>query len=196
MINSERRRNVAQAKLANLVKSRDSQTDETGRFVYTDLIDELQTQIERYDAIRSGICRTFAVESMDDLGPALVSARLARGITQRELADELGIREQNIQRDEDREYEAAGIAKLAEVLDALGYEFFGTVRPRVTQPSSPPTAGVGSSSTSNVLTANILRPPAPYGIRFIHLSGHMPIDVAGVSNPIDTGPAWIAEELS
>lgn len=131
MINTDRRLAVAKTKLNELKEARDQMASAVDRYVYSDLIAEIETEIADYERARSGQSRTFPVESLDNLGPALIRARLAHGWTQAMLAEHLGVREQNVQRDEDRGYEAAGIAKIADILDALGYEFFGTIRPRV-----------------------------------------------------------------
>lgn len=50
---------------------------------------------------------------------ALIRARIARGLTQRELADRIGIAEQSIQRYEAGDYAGVSFARLVEIADAL-----------------------------------------------------------------------------
>lgn len=50
---------------------------------------------------------------------ALIRARIARGLTQRELADRLGIAEQSIQRYEAGDYAGVSFTRLVEIADAL-----------------------------------------------------------------------------
>jgi HTH-type transcriptional regulator/antitoxin HigA len=61
------------------------------------------------------------------LAEALVMAPVARGWTQRRLADELGVAEQQIQRYEATGYASASLARLARVATALGVTITETV---------------------------------------------------------------------
>jgi transcriptional regulator with XRE-family HTH domain len=49
----------------------------------------------------------------------LIKARIARGFSQKELADKLGLKEQQIQRYEASDYETASFARLKEIVSAL-----------------------------------------------------------------------------
>jgi transcriptional regulator with XRE-family HTH domain len=59
----------------------------------------------------------------------LVKARIARGWTQKQLAAALGVSEQMVQKDEAGNYKRAGVARLAEVGDVLGYRLTGRLLP-------------------------------------------------------------------
>ena len=67
---------------------------------------------------------------MRGLGQLLVSLRIARGLTQRELAERLGVHESLVSRDERNEYHGITLDRAARILDALGYELRSTVVPR------------------------------------------------------------------
>lgn len=121
----------AQNKLSALEAARAEEADADGRASYDYLISEVRRGISEYVTAKSGSARVFNICSVDDLGAAAIKARLAAGLTQRQLADELGVREQQVSKDETREYESARISKLADVLDALGYELVGAIRPKV-----------------------------------------------------------------
>jgi ribosome-binding protein aMBF1 (putative translation factor) len=130
MIRNEHQSKVAKKKLLELTNARDSTDDATARRTYTELIQLVSLEISEYEAIRARVVRNFAVESVDDLGGCVIKARISSGMSQRELSDELGVSEQMVQKDEARSYENAGLAKIAEVLDVLGFELVGCVRPR------------------------------------------------------------------
>jgi HTH-type transcriptional regulator/antitoxin HigA len=82
--------------------------------------DDLRTEIQEYELLRSGGVSSFAANSLEDLAVLLVKARIARGWTQRQLADALGIAEQQVQRYESTGYRAASLARICDVAAALG----------------------------------------------------------------------------
>jgi ribosome-binding protein aMBF1 (putative translation factor) len=133
MIKNERQLNVASSKLSGLEEARASAgtTDKTSWRAYTDLIDDLQWEMEQYCQVRDQQMDQFPITCVDDLGPALIKARIHNGWTHSTLAKHAGVQEQSIQRDESRDYENAGLARLAELLDVLGFELVGEVRPKV-----------------------------------------------------------------
>jgi ribosome-binding protein aMBF1 (putative translation factor) len=81
---------------------------------------DLQTQLEAYDALRSQQQTAFSVESFEDFPRVLIQARIAAGMSQRELAERLGLKEQQIQRYEATEYTSASWSRVSEVIRALG----------------------------------------------------------------------------
>jgi hypothetical protein len=82
-------------------------------------INALREQLAEYEAFRSGQVTGFSVE-FEHLADALIRARVAAGLTQKQLADRLGIQEQQVQRYEAKEYEPASFARLKEIIWALG----------------------------------------------------------------------------
>ena len=81
---------------------------------------DLQAQLEAYDALRSHQQTAFSVDSFEDFPRVLIQARIAAGISQRELAERLGLKEQQIQRYEATEYTSASWSRVSEVIRALG----------------------------------------------------------------------------
>ena len=81
---------------------------------------ELQAQLAEYEALRSGERLVLEVSSFDDLPQALIQSRIATGLSQRELAERLNMKEQQIQRYEATEYSSASIERVKEVIEALG----------------------------------------------------------------------------
>lgn len=83
---------------------------------------DLRAEAEEYELLRSGALRTFEAATLPEIAGALVKARIARGWTQRRLADELGVAEQQVQRYEATGYASASLARLCDVAAALGAE--------------------------------------------------------------------------
>lgn len=95
-------------------------------------LEDLQSELTEYEQLRSGTIRSFEVASLPELAVALVKARIATGWSQRRLAEELGVAEQQIQRYESTGYTSASLARLCDVVAALGID----VREVVTLPST------------------------------------------------------------
>lgn len=84
--------------------------------------EDLREELAEYERLRSGAVTTFEANSLAELAPALVKARIARGWTQRRLAKELGVAEQQIQRYESTGYATASLARLCDLVAALGVD--------------------------------------------------------------------------
>jgi Zn-dependent peptidase ImmA (M78 family)/transcriptional regulator with XRE-family HTH domain len=81
---------------------------------------ELRDQLEEYEALQSGSCDVLTIESFDEFPRALIKARIGAGVSQRELANRLSLKEQQIQRYEETEYASASIERVRQVIKALG----------------------------------------------------------------------------
>ena len=85
-------------------------------------IADLDMQLREYEALRAGEVSSVRVESLAGLPDALVRARIGSGLTQRELAGRLGLKEQQVQRWEAEGYANASLSRLHEVMRVLGVE--------------------------------------------------------------------------
>jgi HTH-type transcriptional regulator / antitoxin HipB len=83
------------------------------------LIGELEQEIAEYDRLKSGQIDKWPIESLQDLPNVIIKARIAVGMTQKELAEKIGVQEQQIQRYEANNYRAVGFERLQEVMSAL-----------------------------------------------------------------------------
>lgn len=81
---------------------------------------DLRAEIEEFERLRSGGVQLVEVESFQELPAALIRARIAAGLSQKELAERLGMREQQIQRYEATDYAGASFSTLSAVVKALG----------------------------------------------------------------------------
>jgi DNA-binding transcriptional regulator YiaG len=89
--------------------------------------DELRAQLERYDDLRFGRVAQRTLTSIRELPIALIEARIASRLTQRELAEQLGVPEQQVQRWEANGYTGVSIERVQEIADALNLEVLETV---------------------------------------------------------------------
>lgn len=78
---------------------------------------ELSDEATRYEAVRCGAAGPF--RRLSDLGRFLIELRIAGGLTQRELAERLGVAESQVSRDERHEYYGIGIERAQAIIDAL-----------------------------------------------------------------------------
>jgi HTH-type transcriptional regulator / antitoxin HipB len=89
---------------------------------YNLTIRTLKQEIEEYEQLKSGNILTFALNSISDLPMTLIKARIAAGMTQKELAEKIGVQEQQIQRYEANQYGSASFDRLRTIADALKIE--------------------------------------------------------------------------
>ncbi|HUP71397.1 MAG TPA: helix-turn-helix transcriptional regulator [Acidimicrobiales bacterium] len=81
--------------------------------------EDLRTELEEYDRLRSGAVSTFEASSLEELSTLLIKARIARGWSQHQLADVLGVAEQQVQRYEATGYRSASLARICDISAAL-----------------------------------------------------------------------------
>ena len=79
----------------------------------------LRAEIAEYELLRSGNQRVFDAASFAELPQILIKARIAQGLTQRDLAERLGLKEQQIQRYEGTGYASASLQRVQQVIEAL-----------------------------------------------------------------------------
>ena len=98
----------------------------TDRLIAQAQLDQLQSeyeilleQIKEYEHLSSGEQKEFEMQSLQDLPIALIKARIARNWTQKQLAEVVGVKEQQIQRYEAEMYQSANLATLARVAEVL-----------------------------------------------------------------------------
>ena len=79
----------------------------------------LSGQVMEYERLRSGQITKLTASSLEELPSIMIRARIAKGLSQRQLGDLLGIKEQQIQRYESDGYGGASLHRLHEVAKAL-----------------------------------------------------------------------------
>jgi transcriptional regulator with XRE-family HTH domain/Zn-dependent peptidase ImmA (M78 family) len=80
---------------------------------------DLHAELAEYDRLKSADLSVISINSFDELADGLIKARIASGLSQKALADRLGIKEQQIQRYEAERYASASYQRLREIAGAL-----------------------------------------------------------------------------
>lgn len=133
MITNDRQYKITKAQAQNLANAIESFDEKSEEFEEVDprlikaqyaaiklQLQDLRVQIREYEEIKSGKFSYVEVDDIDDLPIALIKARIAEGLTQAELAQKLGMPEQQIQRYESQKYSTASLERLKEVAKTLG----------------------------------------------------------------------------
>ena len=79
---------------------------------------QLREEVESYDRLRQG--QFSEIHNLHGLGRLLIGLRIARRMSQRELAEKLDVHESQVSRDERNEYHGISIGRAASILDAVG----------------------------------------------------------------------------
>ena len=90
-------------------------------------IETLREQIEHYEKLRDGQITSREITSLRELPTALIEARIAARLTQRQLAKRIGVAEQQIQRWEANDYSGVNLDRLQSIVDALGARIHETI---------------------------------------------------------------------
>lgn len=87
---------------------------------------QLIEEVESYEKLKRGQIGEFY--NLEGLGRTLIALRIAKGLTQKELAKTLDVHETQISRDERNEYRGASIEKVNAVLNALKVQMVSKVK--------------------------------------------------------------------
>lgn len=136
MIQNERQYKVSQTKLRELEQASVNMNLQDSihprqllsqQKSYDKLITRLKQEIAEYEELKSGTVNGLQIEDINDLPIALIKARIASGMTQKELAEKIGTQEQQIQRYEADRYAAISFERMMKIAEALGISLKGTV---------------------------------------------------------------------
>lgn len=132
MIKNERQYRITRAQAARLAQTLDSLRKRSSspegvhpriaraqeEAVASQLAD-LEEELREYEQVKAGGFRLEQLAVVSDLPVLLIRARIARGLSQRELARRAGLKEQQIQRYEATDYQSASLSRIKEVVAAL-----------------------------------------------------------------------------
>ncbi len=134
MIKNERQYKITKSQIAKFAAALDELAARDGantrlRKLEADALrsqlDELWDEVKQFEQLRRGGPTPIQIDSLDELPRALVQARIAGGLSQKELAERLGLKEQQIQRYEATDYGSASLTRLKEIAKALGVNIAG-----------------------------------------------------------------------
>ena len=80
----------------------------------------MEDELREYDQLKSGEVTIPKIDRLEEIAPFVVKLRIAKGISQTDLARRLGVSKQVISRYEESDYQTVGMARLQEILDAIG----------------------------------------------------------------------------
>ena len=135
MIKNERQYRITKAQAQRFSQALDSLRDRLGEAqgihpllvkaqedaLSSQLVD-LQSELREYESLKAGEFRIDELKTVAELPIVLIKARIAQGLTQKDLADRIGLKEQQIQRYEATDYASASLARIKVVVSALGVE--------------------------------------------------------------------------
>lgn len=89
--------------------------------------DQMEGELAWYENARNG--KIWPLPNLTSIGLSLIALRLARGLTQRQLAERLGVNEAQVSKDEKNEYHGISVERAQRIIDALDGSVTVTVSP-------------------------------------------------------------------
>lgn len=102
--------------------------------------EQLKDEVEAYEQIVRG--DITPIKDLTDIGRILIGLRIASRVTQRELAERLGVSESAVSRDERNEYQGVTVERAQRILDALNGKICLTAEPAFSEDASVGTVDV------------------------------------------------------
>ena len=135
MIRNERQYQFTKAQVRRFeqtlvdLKSRDPEDLDVHPLIATAQVDavsgqlaDLNEQLREYESLKSGRFDFSQLMVVTSLPAMLIKARVARSMTQRDLAERIGLKEQQIQRYEATDYASASLGRIRDVISGLMVE--------------------------------------------------------------------------
>src|SRR5450432_1520743 len=122
---AQRERTVAQIEgfrhaLTKVAEEKPGKRSAAIRASYESMIRQLEDELREYDQLKSGELALPHVERLDQIAPFIAKIRIAKGVSQTELARRLGVSKQVISRYEESDYQTAAQAPLADRITRSG----------------------------------------------------------------------------
>lgn len=93
-------------------------------------LDQIKDEIATYERLKEG--EVDELHNLHGTGRMLIGIRIASGLSQRELAERLGVHESQVSRDERNEYYGVTVERAARVLDCMQADVRSVIRIRET----------------------------------------------------------------
>jgi DNA-binding Xre family transcriptional regulator len=119
----QQRLNQQQAKLEEM----DLKPDEIKRAMdpMRSFHEQLAEEVASYERLKRG--EFGEIRNLQGIGQLLIGLRISLNISQRELAERLGVHESQVSRDERNEYHGVTVERAQRIFEALGVEAHTTV---------------------------------------------------------------------
>ena len=131
MIKNERQYRITKAQVARFAEARDTLNRRPNPKDLHPLIakaqedavsgqlEEMKNDLREYEKLKAGQFRFDSLKLVAELPQILIKARIARGLNQKDLAELIGLKEQQIQRYEATDYASASLSRLRDIAAAL-----------------------------------------------------------------------------
>jgi DNA-binding XRE family transcriptional regulator len=83
--------------------------------------EQLREEVEMYERMKRG--DLGALRNLTSIGRWLIGVRIAKGLTQQQLAERLGVAPSQVSRDETNDYYGISVDRAQRILEALGVRF-------------------------------------------------------------------------
>ncbi|MFO7847687.1 MAG: helix-turn-helix transcriptional regulator, partial [Bacteroidota bacterium] len=93
---------------------------------------QLKEEVEAYEGMKRGNLGTLY--EFNNIGRWLIGVRIALGLSQKEFADELGVSEAQVSRDENNEYHGITLDKAQRILETFNVRFKAEIEEPVSKP--------------------------------------------------------------
>ena len=85
-------------------------------------LSDLKSELREYEALKAGDFELDQLGVVSGLPTMLIKARIARGMSQRDLAERIGLKEQQIQRYEATDYASVSLSRIKDIVSGLRSE--------------------------------------------------------------------------
>ncbi|HUX57373.1 MAG TPA: helix-turn-helix transcriptional regulator [Bacteroidales bacterium] len=85
-------------------------------------LEDISNEVEFYTSIKDNKLNKLQIGSVENLHKALIAYRISIRWSQKDLAEKLGLKEQQIQRYEANDYQSASWHRILDIVSALGIE--------------------------------------------------------------------------
>ena len=131
MIKNERQYRITRAQVARFAQARDTLSQHPNpnnlpppiakaqEDAVHGQLEEMKNELREYESLKAGQFRFDSLKLVAELPHILIKARIARGLSQKDLAELVGLKEQQIQRYEATDYASASLSRIRDVAAAL-----------------------------------------------------------------------------
>ncbi len=131
MIKNERQYLITKAQVSRFARSLEGLSEVGGRHplilkaqkeAVQSQLSDLEADLREYESLKAGKFKPDQFKTVKEIPTILIKARIAQGLSQKDLAERLGLKEQQIQRYEATDYASARLSRIREVAGALGID--------------------------------------------------------------------------
>lgn len=126
MIKTDRQLRHTEQEIARFEDALGSHAMGASRDALLSVLNDLRQDVADYEALKRGDLAKAKSTSTYGLPEVIIRTRIARGLSQSDLADKLGVKPQQVQRWEADDYESINAARLFEIADILGVRMHTT----------------------------------------------------------------------